>query len=228
MKQILSDKDKNTLDIFSLYLQSYGSKIGKYSIDISTDGEVYWDYPYWSGDSTRMSIDSFDAIDELIKRIFDENEDTMLENFGSDDRGSVKAIVNCNDRTLRFKADVLVMDVEHSSQEYSFDEIDDDRIKIWLDEMKRSHVSGEIEYQGGGDSGYIESDIIFNDNSRADYPAAVEDWMYNKLRQFGGWEINEGSQGQFHFNFSQKTIILNHGSNYESESIFKIPLLFEF
>ena len=132
MEQQLSDKDRKTLDIFSMYLQSYASKVGKYNIEISTDGDVYWDSPYWMGDNTRMTIDSYDAIDELIKRIFDENEDTMLDNFSSDDRGQVVAIVNCNDRTLKFKADVRVMEVQHSTQEYTFDDITNKTIKEWL------------------------------------------------------------------------------------------------
>lgn len=224
----LSEKDKKTLDIFSMYLQSYASKVGKYNIEISTDGDVYWDYLYWRGDNTTMMIDSYDAIDELIKRIFDENEDTMLDHFSSDDRGQVVAIVNCNDRTLRFKSDVTVMDVQYSSQEYTFDDISNRTIKEWLNEITGAYVSGEIHYEGSGDSGYIESDIYFNNNTRGDYPTELENWMYDQLGQYGGWEINEGSQGDFHFNFDKKTISLSHGENYETDETYEIPLSFEF
>lgn len=228
MKQQLSEKDKRTLDLFSMYLESYSSKVGKYSIEVSTDGDVYWDYLYWQGDNTIMRIDSYDAIDELIKRIFDENEDTMLDRFSAYDRGQVVAIVNCNDRTLRFKSDVSVMDVQYSSQEYTFDDISNRTIKEWLNEMTVAYVSGEIPYQGSGDSGYIESDIIFNDYTRGNYPTELENWMYDELSQYGGWEINEGSQGNFHFNFDKKTISLSHGENYETEENYEIPLSFKF
>ena len=228
MEQQLSDKDRKTLDIFSMYLQSYASKVGKYNIEISTDGDVYWDSPYWMGDNTTMMIDTYDAIDELIKRIFDENIDTMLDRFSSDDRGDVTAIVNCNDRTLKFKADVRVMEVQHSTQEYTFDDISNKTIKEWLNEMTGAYVSGNINYEGSGDSGYIESDIIFNDNTRGDFPNELENWMYDQLGQFGGWEINEGSQGEFHFNFDNKSIVLNHGENYETDETYEIPLSFEF
>jgi len=224
----LSEKDKKTLNIFSMYLQSYASKVGKYNIEISTDGEVYWDYLYWSGDNTRMTIDSYDAINELIKRIFDENDDTMLGNFSSDDRGKVVVIVNCNDRTLSFKADVTVMDVQYSSREYTFDDITNKTIKEWLNYITGAYVSGNIRYEGSGDSGYIESDIMFNDNTRDDFPNELENWMYDQLGQFGGWEINEGSQGDFHFNFDKKTIELSHGENYEKDEVYEIPLKFTF
>lgn len=228
MELNLSEKDKKTLNTFSMYLQSYGSKVGRYRIDVSTENDVYWDYTRWSGDGTRMSIDSYDAIDELIKNIFNENEDTMLENFGSEDRGGIEVIINSNDKTLSFVAEVLVHQTSYSGSEYTFDDIDNQNIKDWLSEMKGAYVSGTINYEGSGDSGYIESDIIFNDNTRSDYPSQLEDWMYSELGQYGGWEINEGSQGNFHFNFDNETINLEHGENYEEEESYEIPLRFEF
>ena len=227
MKQ-LSEKDKKTLDIFSMYLQSYGSKVGKYTIQVSTDGEVYWDWKYWYGDSTRMSIESYDSIDELIERIFNENQDTMLENFSSDDRGNVVAIVNCNDRTLTFKADVYITSTQHHSVDYTFDDISNQEIREWLSDIKEAFVSGDIHYEGSGDSGYIEEDITYNDNTRDNYPNQLENWMYRELEQFGGWEINEGAQGDFHFNFQNGTIHLEHGENYEDQEIHEIPLKFTF
>jgi len=228
MEKQLSEKDKRTLEVFSMYLQSYASKVGKYNIEISTDGDVYWDYQYWDGDGTTMSIDSYDAIDELIKEIFNENEDTMLDRFSPYDRGSIVAIVNTNNRTLSFKADVYVMEVNHFETEYSFDDIDNENIKEWLSEMEGAYTSGNIHYEGSGDSGYLEEDIVYNDNTRSNYPNQLENWIYNKLNQYGGWENNDGSQGDFHFNFDSKKIYLKHGENWENEETYEIPLSFEF
>jgi hypothetical protein len=224
----LEEKEKKILNTFSMYLQSYGSKVGKIRIEVQTDGDIYWDYMYWQGDGTRMPIESYESINDLIKKIFDEYEDTMLENFSSDDRGQVVAIINCNDRTLTFKADVIVMDTSYSGSEYTFDDISNENIKEWLSEMEGAYTSGNIHYEGSGDSGYIEEDIVFNDNTRSDYPNQLESWMYNELNQYGGWEINEGSQGDFHFNFDKKTISLSHGENYEDEQTYEIPISFEF
>lgn len=224
----LTDKDKKVLSTFSLYLQSFGSKVGRYRIDVSSDNEVYWDYSYWTGDSTRISIESYDAIDELLKRIFHENEDVMLENFDYEDRGGIYAILNTTDKTLSFTADVVVNSTSYHTTDYTFNEITNENIKEWLSEMEGAYVSGTISYEGSGDSGYIESDIIFNDNTRSDYPGQLEDWMYRELEQYGGWEINEGSQGEFHFNFDEKTIRLSHGENYEEEETHGIPIIYKF
>jgi len=67
-----------------------------------------------------------------------------------------------------------------------------------------------LKYNGGGDSGYIESDFENGEPS----PGAVEEWCYQQLSDnFGGWEINEGSQGEFQFDFNEKTVILQHTYN---------------
>lgn len=229
MKRIeLSNNDKKTLNTFSMYLQSYGSKVGRYRIEVGTDGDVYWDYSQWSGDGTRMHIESYDKIDDLIGRIFKENEELMLENFSSDDRGGIEVVLNTNNKTLSFVAEVVVYSVQYSSNDYTFDEIDNQNIKNWFSEMENSYTSGTIHYEGSGDSGYIDSVIIFDDDTRSDYSSQLEDWMYRQLSQYGGWEINEGSQGDFHFNFDRKTVKLSHGENYEEEETKEIPLIIEF
>jgi hypothetical protein len=69
-----------------------------------------------------------------------------------------------------------------------------------------------LKYNGGGDSGYIES----NFENGEPVPTEVENWCYQQLEEnFGGWEINEGSQGEFQFDFNEKTVILSHAYNVE-------------
>ena len=47
-------------------------------------------------------------------------------------------------------------------------------------------------------------------------PAGIEDWCYQQLEShFGGWEINEGSDGAFVFNFNNSTVTLDHVYNTE-------------
>ena len=50
-------------------------------------------------------------------------------------------------------------------------------------------------------------------------PAAIEDWCYLQLeRHFGGWEINEGSDGEFIFDFHKETIELLHTYNIQEDA----------
>jgi hypothetical protein len=72
-----------------------------------------------------------------------------------------------------------------------------------------------LKYNGGGDSGYIDSDF---DNGEP-LPGTVEEWCYQQLEEnFGGWEINEGSQGEFKFYFDEKIVTLEHTYNTQDSS----------
>ena len=49
-------------------------------------------------------------------------------------------------------------------------------------------------------------------------PSFFEDWCYAKLgAEYGGWEINEGSQGTFYIDPETKTISLHFEQNIEDD-----------
>ena len=74
-----------------------------------------------------------------------------------------------------------------------------------------------IPYNGGGDSGYIESSF---DPTGDTVPDEIENWCYSQLENaFGGWEINEGSDGVFIFDFNNSTITLEHTYNTEENQV---------
>jgi len=62
-----------------------------------------------------------------------------------------------------------------------------------------------VDYNGGGDSGYVELP--------PHYPDELEDISYDLLASYGGWEINEGSQGTIEFTADE--IEVNHEWNTE-------------
>ena len=62
---------------------------------------------------------------------------------------------------------------------------------------------GRVEFSGYGDSGSID-DTIYTDDGNFTIPQDVLEWMYTQLP--GGWEINEGSDGEFFFDFVKREI----------------------
>lgn len=114
---------------------------------------------------------------------------------------------------------------EGSSQQWDEPEL--------VEKMKQDIISAGIEipengiltarYNGGGDSGSLEG--IFDENSKP-IPSNVEDWCYNELsRNYGGWENNEGGQGEFVFQFNDGLIDLYHTENVEvteGDTLFEI------
>lgn len=103
------------------------------------------------------------------------------------------------------------------SDESNFADLTDDNENI-IQELKELFPNDEelvLNYNGGGDSGFIDDTF----SNRESVPASVEDFCYRELENnFGGWEINEGSYGNFTFNLSEdSSITLNHTMMVEKE-----------
>jgi len=224
----LSEKDKKTLSTFSMYIQSYGSKVARTSIEVQTDGDVYWEFYGWNGDGSRMTIDGYDEIDDLVRGVI-ETEDLIGRYFDYDDRGTIIAIVNSEDRTLTFSADIYVMSTDSTSAEISTDEIPENMLK-WMREMREneSYKSGIIHYSGGGDDGYIENDMTVNGEKNYTWPNEFEDYLLREIGGLGDWYNNDGGQGDVHINFIEETISIDGGINYEEEVTNKIDYLASF
>ena len=129
--------------------------------------------------------------------------------------------------TININGEDKEITVRHELYYYSRDdghmveydsEDDIERFNRWIDEdLEDVEVPSDgiltLPYNGGGDSGYIESS--FEPTGDA-VPASIENWCYNELENhFGGWEINEGSDGVFIFNFNDSTVTLEHTYNTE-------------
>jgi hypothetical protein len=101
------------------------------------------------------------------------------------------------------------------------DSIEDYFIEVrkFLDEKKIT--SATVSYEGGGDSGYIES-TYESEKGTGDLPAGIENICYNLLEEYGGWEINEGSQGTIVF--TKDEIEVNHEWNTEEDDSNEIDI----
>lgn len=72
-------------------------------------------------------------------------------------------------------------------------------------------------YDGCGDSGQIEDPEFGAAAVPDDQQRAVKDIFYDVLEQyFGGWEINEGSFGQFVWDIPADRITLQHNARVET------------
>lgn len=92
-------------------------------------------------------------------------------------------------------------------------------VRKFLDEKKIT--SATVSYEGGGDSGYIDS-TYESEKGTGDVPAGIEDICYQLLEEFGGWEINEGSQGTIVF--TKDEIEVNHEWNTEIDETNEINI----
>ncbi len=163
------------------------------------------------------------SIDEPLREFMDNIVDICDDYVGSDSDIDW-------DEVQRFNFDLIfdfvkkefnvvfgweVLETEYSTHEYDLSE--DEQFNITIDELGLNNASElKVDFNGSGDSGYIDSIGYDEDGNKYEIDSYLEDLFYDKLSQYGGWEINEGSQGDFIIDVKAKILTFNFGQNYES------------
>jgi len=217
-QNILTSEEKKYLGKVSRYLASMGMKHGDINFEMEPDDEeISYEEEYFP---TRFDNNYYaeipDGLVPILKKI--------INNFGNADLFS--NLPNDVDQIDYQRFEITISGVKKEislTHIYSyFDEGDssgieyDDMIEEWEEKGVFEDIQipedgyMTLKYNGGGDSGYIESEF---DNGQP-VPTEIEEWGYQQLSDnFGGWEINEGSQGEFQFDFGEKTVVLAHTYN---------------
>jgi hypothetical protein len=108
---------------------------------------------------------------------------------------------------------------ESSGSEYSLDDYEEsDNVYNYFLEIREflnriNSDSATLTYNGGGDDGSIDSQYK-TPNGGGPVPDGIKDIAYKLLSEFGGWEINEGSQGQIYL--TKDKIEIDHEWNTEN------------
>ena len=216
-QNILTPEEKKYLGRVSRYLASMGMKYGDINFEMEPDDEEisYSEYGFPTHFDNNYYAEIPDGLVPILKKIIDYvDDDGLYSNLpdGSDidyqrfeiTIDGVKKEISLT-HIYSFQTDGDTQGVEY-----------DDMIEEWEEKGVFNDTSIPednylvLKYNGGGDSGYLESD--FDNGERS--PDEIEEWCYKQLEEnFGGWEINEGSQGEFQFDFNEKTVILSHTYN---------------
>jgi hypothetical protein len=228
MKGILTPEEKQYLRRISNYLGSMGMQDGNIEIDMDNQEEfeydnVDWDYITHFTNNYNADIPSglIPILQKIMKYCDDNN---LIKEPDYDDM---------NYQRLEYDIDVDSKKISftrwwsfYTRGEGSSVTWEDEQGKVLFEEWEESGVLEDltipddgiliVTYNGSGDSGYLESS--FNETGDG-VPAAIEDWCYRELSDnYSGWEINEGSDGQFIFNFHDMTIDLVHTENIEDNA----------
>jgi len=218
-QNILTPEEKNYIGKVSRYLRSMGMSYGEIQFEMEPDQEgiAYSPNDFPTHFENNYTAEIPDGLVPILKKIIDYVDDDGLYSEVPYDG---YLIYQRFDITINAMSGEISLthsysyQIEGGSQGIEYD----DMIEEW--EEKGVFDDTEIpednylvlKYNGGGDSGYIES----NFESGQSVPTEVEEWCYQQLEEnFGGWEINEGSQGEFQFDFNEKTVILSHAYNIE-------------
>jgi|694.fasta_scaffold131959_3 hypothetical protein len=229
MNGILTPEEKKYLRRTCNYLGSLGMQQGvvgfeldRYQSDL-TQEDIKWDNVTHFENNYRAEI--LDDLIPILKKIMD----YVIKSGKFDDVDSVD-FDYINYQKIDIEIDCTYKDISVNYYYYftdrgdetsiEFDSADDiERFDRWMEnDLRDIEVPDDglliLDYSGGGDSGYLESS--FNETGDG-VPAGIEDWCYRALEvHFGGWEINEGSDGKFIFNFNDSTVLLLHTMNIDA------------
>lgn len=225
MKQLLTPEEKKQLKFVSNYLRSHGLREGYVEFEMDYDDEnlptvesVNWKYVSHFSNSYNVEIP--DVLVKIIRKVLGAAQEfahlnTDYENLSSQ---RLEIRIDAVKREISMIHDVFYYD-RGDVYEISFDsDQDKERFDRWMEtSLAETEVPNDgiltVPYNGSGDSGWIESSF---EPTNSAVPADIEHWMYEELeRHCGGWEINEGSDGTFVFDFNQSVVHLEHTYNTE-------------
>lgn len=225
MTQILTLEEKKYLNRTCNYLASLGMTEGIIAIELDSDQydlsheDIDWKHIQHFENNYRAELP--EGLVPILKKVMNHVVDEGVYDSPDIDTMSYQNIdieIDCTRKELTVTHNYSYYG-RGDGQNIEYDSVEDkERFDKWMDEdMQDVEVPSDgvltVTYNGGGDSGYIESS--FDETSDA-IPASIEDWMYSQLEShFGGWEINEGSDGRFIFNFNNSTVELEHIYNTE-------------
>jgi hypothetical protein len=218
-KNFMSEEDKLVLRKVAKYLKSYNVSSGI----IQIENDFYRNPENAIRHATNFSNNWSIEIPDFFKPYLGEIIEKITSNIDDLDVDSV----NYDNVEIEIIADSSMLEItrywgyeqpgDTNGLTWGYDEDSDaEEVKRLMDEIKESGARPdsngilELEYNGSGDSGYLESS--FRNGDRV--PSNIENWCYEVLeRNHGGWEINEGSQGYFVFDTKNNIIELEHTYN---------------
>ena len=226
---ILTPEDKQYLRRVCRYLASLGMQDGSIEMEVEDYGDFDFTEINWEQEThftNNYSAEIPDGLIIVLKKVGDYIQENVLYNAPEEDDINYERIdfdIDCDKQELTVnhwwsyyqRGDGNSVEWDSEVGKKIFEEWEKDGV---LDELRVTPPDGilTVKYNGSGDSGYIESN--FQENGDA-LPAAIEDWCYRQLENnFGGWEINEGSDGEFVFNFDNMEIALHHTYNVEENA----------
>ena len=214
--KLLSPEDKKNLRTLCRYLQSMGLMSGLidfefYDVD-STSVDLEDEMPFGKKNqffSNHYSVKIPEIVYPIIDKILSFCNDKMTVHENVDYLNYLKLEIEIDVDSEEIFATKYWGFIEAGDSEgitWDGDEYDLENIFLELRVLSPKDSELQLDFNGSGDSGYIENSFTNGVN----VPTIVENFCYDQLgSNFAGWEINEGSQGNFFFDLKNKIIYLN-------------------
>lgn len=185
---------KRLLTSFFLFLEQFDTHEASADFNMDRRSIDWWSSKVWV-DSISKDVTIPSNFLPLFDIIVDEYGDEIWEgsqNESDEDYYRMSMTFNVDSKTI-----VITSEITENGEEDSYDSYelsDNEDVNSFLKEHNLESIM--INYEGGGDDGYIEDKGTGNDGVEYDLSAGMEELVYRFLeRSFGGWENNEGARG---------------------------------
>lgn len=206
----MTDKEKTVFDLMT----KYGTARGCEYIEIDCDPwnfEPNYKRNFGCGNERRETDDKFPFDpSEIIKGYIT----PVSMDIDEDNLTSLSFRLYPNSRKIII-AGIYQNTVDGPGSSVEISSNDNERVKEIMDYMIENDIYpyGVVDFHGGGDEGYIEDEMTVHsgDKPNADINKIpnLTDILYEMLSEFGGWENDEGSYGNFDIDSRAGTITLN-------------------
>ena len=222
MKNLLTEDEKKYLNRICRYLGSLGMEDAFVEFEMDTSyfdcDDIDWkNITHFSNNYTAEVPEGLIPIFQKALYYVCENDLVKQPDVDDINWGRVTIDIDCKTKEISVSYDYSYYDIgDGESVTHSLEEDDSEELMELFDTLENDDEINDrvlqLDYNGSGDSGYLEDDFTNGDS----VPAVVSDYAYRMLENnFGGWEINEGSQGNVVIDLDRKEITLNHTSNIE-------------
>lgn len=210
---ISNPENKKLFKLLHFWLKSEGGKYisAEFYVNYGGDVDSGWFHPYVHG--------TFEPkVPEKLRNFFEKlyevvvNNESIWDNIDWDNNHNIYVRYTVKNQSLSIEDRESITNTrDYGNEKEITDKEMIEEITKWKSEGIRTI---RVDFNGGGDSGYIDERGLGNGDIEVELPASFSDFLYNMLESnHGGWEINEGSQGTFYFDLPKKEITLEHQYN---------------
>ena len=240
----ITDEQKKIINKYNHYLMAVVGDSGIFWDGYVSEDDGLYDFegPYTRRYDTSDDIDRGSSgailLNNIITEFVENNEDEFMSYLYCDNctgYGNVNVKYSPMDSKINIFLNITTRDSQETENFMAFNDLKNQTQSQWggkyeylkklgdsnfIEKMKKNYGNTlEITYDGGGDSGQINS---YGDTKTGSIHVdeEIESTGYEIIDLYhSGWENNEGGDGRIKFNFEEGTVMLSHNMNYEDEFV---------
>jgi len=205
----MTPKQKSIFELVSKYASSRGCEYLEMDVDP-------WNFTPYNGRNFGCGTERHENPQKLPFDISDMITEYVGENASDIDEDNLSGLsfrLYPQTRTITISGTYQEV-VDGPLDETEKSEEDDEILKKIMDFLKKEDIYpfAEVEFSGGGDDGYVDDTLYVDAGSKperkVDSVPGLSDYLYDMLGEYGGWENDEGSFGNFMIDSRAGTITL--------------------